>query len=117
MLHQLAHVVHHPRHGQATEGATVAVKADTSLKLKLNAGSRIAGKSGGVIAESSLSIDGTSTSIEGGAGPAVQGTFVNTIAIRQSVVKGTPGILIQRASSPMDLSGTRVDGGQTITKP
>jgi hypothetical protein len=70
-----------------------------------------------IIGESSFTIDGTSTSIEGGAGPGIQGTFVGTIAIRQSLVKGTPGIQIERAPTPMDLSGTRVDGGQTIARP
>jgi hypothetical protein len=93
------------------------VKGDSSLKLKLNPGSRVAGKRGGIIGDSSLTIDGTSTSIEGGAGPGIQGTVVGTIAIRQSLVKGTPGIQIERAPTPMDLSGTRVDGGQTISRP
>jgi hypothetical protein len=42
---------------------------------------------------------------------------VGTIAIRQSLVKGTPGIQIEHAPTPMDLSGARVDGGQTISRP
>lgn len=99
------------------EGGAVALKSDSSLKLKLGASSRIAGKRGGVATTSNSSIDGTSTSIEGGAGPAIQGTLNDHIIVQQSVIKGTPAIQLERAASPLDLTGTRVEGAQTISRP
>ncbi|MFO0737111.1 MAG: hypothetical protein U0270_14580 [Labilithrix sp.] len=99
------------------EGATMALKTDSSARLKLGPGSRIAGKRAGIYSESGLTIDGTNTSIEGGAGPGLRSTFVGNITIHDSVIKGTPGIQIERAPTPMDLANTRVDGGQVVSKP
>jgi hypothetical protein len=99
------------------EGANVAYKASSGNRIKLNAGSRVAGKRGGLITESSCNLEGTSTSIEGGAGPAFQTTMNSQLVLHGSIVKGTPGLSFERNPSPLDLAGTRVDGGQTVTRP
>lgn len=97
------------------EGGAIALKTDSSCKLKLGPGSRIAGKRGGLYSESGLNLDGTNTAIEGGAGPGLRTTSGGTIAVRASVISGAPGIQTDRAI-PMDLAGTRVEGGQVTSR-
>jgi hypothetical protein len=99
----------------AIEGEAEAFKGTSGVRLRLSAGSRIAGRHGGIVCESSCSVLGENSGLEGGDRPAVHGTFGGELVVRSSVIKGTPALHFQRAPNPMDLTGTTVDGAQTIT--
>jgi hypothetical protein len=95
------------------EGAR-AFKGTVNCKLKLQRGSRVAGKKGAIETEGNLQLDGTGAAIDGGSGPGLVTGYNARISFKQGTIKGTPAIQAERKPANLELDGTSVVGEQKI---
>src|SRR5262249_45627410 len=56
----------------AIEGGMKAFKSTLNTKLKLQQGTRLAGRKGGIETDGNLELDATGATVEGGSGPGIQ---------------------------------------------
>jgi hypothetical protein len=98
------------------EAGAKALKATSSSKMKLTQGAHLAGKKGGIEHESSLALDATSASIDGGSGAAIAATSDVHIDFQQGSIKGEPALRFEGPPANLDVAGTKITGAQVFTR-
>jgi len=96
------------------ESAAFAMQLGVNSKVKLHRGARLAGKNGGIEAQTNFQIDGTGATIDGGSGPGLATNINARISFKQGTLKGNPAIQASRKPLDLTLEGTSVVGGQRI---
>jgi serine/threonine protein kinase len=91
-----------------------AVKGETNLKVTLREGGRVVGKRIGIDGGNNFELDADRGAIDGGAGAAIAGRFNAQIASRGGTIKGAPAIRLDYKPMRLELTGTKIEGGQQI---
>ncbi len=98
----------------ALEAGAKAFKGSDNTKIKLGQGARIAGKKAGIETEGNTELEATGATLEGGAGPAIQAGYNAQLDFKQSLVKGTPAIQLDRKPLRVTVDETRIEGERKI---